>query len=54
MPEYNDTSLYEKKENTLYWFVLSVNRVHGDSVNKRDPRGEMAKQFVSVLGGIIK
>jgi len=32
------------KENAFYWFVLWVDRIHGDSVNKRVARGEMAKQ----------
>ena len=31
----NDISHYEQKENEFYRIVVSVNRVHGDSVNKR-------------------
>ena len=34
-------SHYEQNENAFYQFVLSVNRVHGDSVNNRVARGEM-------------
>ena len=35
-------SHYEQNENAFYQFVLSINRVHGDSVNNRVARDEMA------------
>lgn len=52
--EYNETSHYDYKENALYQFVLSVNGVHCDSLNKRVVRGEMAKLNSQSLASIIK
>ena len=49
----NDISHYEQKENEFYRIVVLVNRVHGDSVNKRVARGEMTRNIYSHLLGSV-
>ena len=48
-------SHYEQNENAFYQFVLSVNRVHGDSVNNRVARGELREtvSFVSPRPSVL-
>ena len=51
--KYNEICGYEQKENAFYGFVVSVIRLHGDSVNNRVTRGEMTRNIYSDLLGRI-
>ena len=51
--KYNEISRYGQKENAFYRFVVSLSRVHGDSVNNRVVRGEMTRNIYSDLLGRI-
>ena len=51
--KYNEISRYKQRENAFYRFVVSLSRVHGDSVNNRVARGEMTRNIYSDLLGRI-
>ena len=53
LPKCNEISRYEQRENAFNRFVVSLSRVHGDSVNNRVARGEMTRNIYSDLLGRI-